>query len=136
MKEPKDKRTTEYKEWKKNYDAQSKGLGDTVEKVFEKTGVAKVAKWALGEDCGCDERKEKLNKLFHYPKVNCLTEKEFNYLTPLVGKLNKVEPDVQEKLLAIFNRVFNQNEVLTNCGQCFLNNVWKQLEKVYKQYSV
>lgn len=134
MKEPKDKRTKEYKEWKKNYDAQSKGLGDTVEKVLEKTGVAKVAKWALGEDCGCDERKEKLNQMFHYPKVNCLTEEEFNYLTPLIGKLNRVEPDVQEKLLGIFNRVFNQNEVLTNCGQCFLNNVWKQLEKVYKQY--
>ena len=36
----------------------SKGLGDTVEKVFKATGVDKVAKWVLGEDCGCDERKE------------------------------------------------------------------------------
>lgn len=134
MKEPKDKRTNEWKEWKKNFDAESKGLGDTVEKVFEKTGIAKVAKWALGEDCKCDERKTKLNNLFHYPKVNCLTEEEFNYLTPLIGKLNTVQPDVQERLLGIFNRVFNQNEVLTNCGQCFLNNVWKQLEKMYKQY--
>ena len=30
--------------------AQSEGLGDTVEKVLEVTGVAKVAKWVLGED--------------------------------------------------------------------------------------
>ncbi len=30
--------------------AESKGLGDTVEKVLEATGVAKVAKWLLGED--------------------------------------------------------------------------------------
>ena len=29
--------------------AESKGLGDTVEKVLEVTGVAKVAKWLLGE---------------------------------------------------------------------------------------
>ena len=134
MKEPKDKRTTEYKEWKKNYDAQSKGLGDTVEKFTKATGIKKAVEFLAGQDCGCRERQNALNKLFHYPKVNCLTEEEFNYLTPLVGKLNTVEPDVQERLLGIFNRVFNQNEVLTNCGQCFLNNVWKQLEKVYNQY--
>ena len=34
-----DKRTKEYKEWKKNYDNFDKGLGDKVEKVFKKTGV-------------------------------------------------------------------------------------------------
>ena len=44
----------------------SKGLGDTVEKVFKATGIDKVAKWILGEDCGCEERKEKLNKMFPY----------------------------------------------------------------------
>ena len=44
--------------------AESKGLGDTVEKVLEATGISKVAKWILGEDCGCDERKAKLNELY------------------------------------------------------------------------
>ena len=43
--------------------AQSEGLGDTVEKVLEVTGVAKLAKWVMGEDCGCDDRKAKLNAL-------------------------------------------------------------------------
>ena len=38
-----------------------KGLGDTIEEVFKKTGISYVAKKALGEDCGCKERKEKLN---------------------------------------------------------------------------
>jgi len=33
---PKDKRTKAYKEWKAKYDNQSKGLGDTVKKVFDK----------------------------------------------------------------------------------------------------
>jgi hypothetical protein len=27
------------------------GLGDTIEIVLKKTGIAKVAKWILGEDC-------------------------------------------------------------------------------------
>ena len=51
-----DKRTKEYKEWLKNQE--SEGLGDVVENVLEKTGIAKVAKFLRGEDCGCDERKE------------------------------------------------------------------------------
>jgi hypothetical protein len=134
MKEPKDKRTREWKEWKKNYDKHSEGLGDTVEKVLDKTGVAKVAKWVLGEDCGCDERKEKLNYLFPYQKPNCLEEDEFNYLADRVGKLNKVTVEEQERLLQIYNRVFNDSAVMTNCGTCFLNNVWKKLERVYNEY--
>ena len=40
-------------------DTSSRGLGDTLEKVFKKTGIDKVAKWVLGEDCGCD--KEEIN---------------------------------------------------------------------------
>ena len=44
----------------------SKGLGDTVEKITKATGIDKVAKFILGEDCGCEERKQKLNKLFPY----------------------------------------------------------------------
>ena len=43
-----------------------KGLGDTIEKVLEKTGIKHVAKKALGEDCGCNKRKETLNSWFPY----------------------------------------------------------------------
>ena len=60
--------------------AQSEGLGDTVEKVLEVTGVAKLAKWVMGEDCGCDERKAKLNSLFPYRKPECLLKDEHEYL--------------------------------------------------------
>ena len=58
----------------------SEGLGDTLEKVFKATGVDKVAKWIAGEDCGCDKRKEALNKLFPYRKIQCLTEDEHGIL--------------------------------------------------------
>lgn len=71
MQEPKDKRTTAYKEWK-----QSKGLGDTIEKITEATGVKKVVKAIFGDDCGCNERKEKLNDKFPYKRrpQRCFTE--------------------------------------------------------------
>ena len=45
---------------------QSKGLGDTIEKITESTGIKRIVKTIAGDDCGCDERKEKLNNLFPY----------------------------------------------------------------------
>ena len=58
-----------------------KEVGDIVEEVLEKTGAAKVAKFILGEDCGCEDRKEKLNELFRTTKKpDCLLEDEYNWL--------------------------------------------------------
>ena len=44
----------------------SKGLGDTIEKITKATGIDKIVKKTIGNDCGCDERKQLLNKLFPY----------------------------------------------------------------------
>jgi hypothetical protein len=44
----------------------SVGLGDTIEKLTTRTGIKKIVKKVVGEDCGCDGRKDKLNKLFPY----------------------------------------------------------------------
>jgi hypothetical protein len=32
----------------------SKGLGDTIAKITEATGIDKAVKFIAGEDCGCD----------------------------------------------------------------------------------
>lgn len=129
-----DKRSKAYKEWKKNHAESSKGLGDQVEKFTEATGIKKFVKFVAGDDCGCDERKDKLNYLFPAYKPNCLTEDEYNYLADRVGKLNKVTSEEQRALLNIYNRVFNDRKQLTGCSSCFLNGVWKKLERVYKEY--
>jgi hypothetical protein len=47
----------------------SKGLGDTIEKITKATGIKKVVDLLI-DDCGCDERKEKLNKKYPYEKTN------------------------------------------------------------------
>jgi hypothetical protein len=47
----------------------SKGLGDSIEKITKATGIKKivdVVSKATGKDCGCNERKNNLNKLFPY----------------------------------------------------------------------
>ena len=120
-----DKRTKKYK--------QSKGLGDTIEKITEATGIKKIVE-SLFDDCGCNKRKEILNKIFPY-KVNCLEENEFKELSEWF-KHNRlqVNAEQQKMLLKIYNRVFNKNLKFSTCGSCVRNMV-RDLERVYIEYS-
>ena len=45
---------------------ESKGLGDTIEKITTATGIKKVIHKIAGKDCGCNKRKNTLNKVFPY----------------------------------------------------------------------
>ncbi len=130
-----DKRSKAYKEWKKNHEAKSEGVGDTVAKITKATGIEKAVKFLAGEDCGCDERKKVLNHIFPYQKPLCLTEEEYNYLSDKIGNINKVSIEEQKELLSIYNRIFKDNKQLTSCSSCFLNGVWKKLERIFKEYS-
>ena len=130
------KKKSEKKAKKSTKSTKARGLGDTVEQVFEKTGIAKVAKWVLGEDCGCEERKTKLNYLFPYYKPECLTEEEYEYLNKYFTEAKStVHPQTQQKLLKIYNRIFHQKMSLTSCSSCFKNNLHKKLQRVYKEYN-
>lgn len=49
----------------------SKGLGDTVEKIATATGIKKVVEKVAsvtGKPCGCNKRKDTLNRMFPYDK--------------------------------------------------------------------
>tara|TARA_B100001093_G_C25922209_1_gene633179 strand:- start:258 stop:425 length:168 start_codon:yes stop_codon:yes gene_type:complete len=50
----------------------STGLGDTIEKFTAKTGIKRVVKVVTKkagiDDCGCDDRRDTLNRLFPYGK--------------------------------------------------------------------
>ena len=130
-----DKRTKEYKEWVASQDNQSEGLGDTIEKITEATGIKKAVKFIAGEDCGCDKRKEKLNQLFPYKKPECLTEYEYNYLVEEMRVAKNVIPQLtQVKMLKIYNRVFHDKKKPSSCGPCFLEpyNALKKLILEYK----
>ena len=55
-----------YKELKESVSNKAVGLGDTFAKVTATIGLDKAVKALVGEDCGCDERKDKLNKIFKF----------------------------------------------------------------------
>jgi len=49
----------------------SKGLGDSIEKFTKATGIKKVVdiiSKKTGKDCGCNKRKDILNRSFSYNK--------------------------------------------------------------------
>jgi|TARA_R110001583_G_scaffold26913_2_gene96700 hypothetical protein len=52
--------------------AKSKGVGDTIEKITKATGIKHLVgatTKAVGiKDCGCNSRKDSLNRMFPYKK--------------------------------------------------------------------
>ena len=56
-------KTNSYEELKDSVSKAPKGLGDSIAKVTSAVGLDKLVKTIVGEDCGCDERKDKLNKI-------------------------------------------------------------------------
>jgi|TARA_R110000751_G_scaffold198509_1_gene303381 hypothetical protein len=49
----------------------SKGLGDDIERVAQFTGIKKavdVVSQKLNRDCGCEQRKNSLNRIFPYKR--------------------------------------------------------------------
>jgi hypothetical protein len=119
---------------KKQTKKQSEGLGDTVEKITKATGIDKLVKFVAGEDCGCEERKVKLNSLFRYKEPKCLLEHEYKYLTLWYReRRNKVTTSDQQTLLKIYNRVFSAQQEPTSCADCF-KRMLNDLQKVYDSY--
>jgi hypothetical protein len=114
------------------------GLGDTIEQITEATGIKKVVDTiskVTGWDCGCDKRKETLNKLIPYKKANCLIEEDYNYLTGLFSKyLNELTINQQYKLIEIYERVFNIRLQHSNCSSCW-RDIVNELKKVYETFN-
>ena len=109
----------------------SKGLGDSIEKVLKKTGIDKVAKKVLGDDCGCDKRKEALNKMFPYAKVRQFTEDEMSIYESVLPRIKAtISGADQSTLVKLYNKVFNANKKPSSCGSCVQQTV-AQLAKVY-----
>jgi hypothetical protein len=112
----------------------AQGLGDTIDQITTATGIKALVKFVAGTDCGCDQRKEALNKLFPYSKPNCLSEQDYNFLKEFFEVTRgSVVPTVQYRLNQIYTSTFNKNAEFTNCGSCLLDRI-NELKKVFDQY--
>jgi NAD(P)H-nitrite reductase large subunit len=111
-----------------------KGLGDTIERITEATGIKTVVEAiseATGVDCGCGERKELLNKLFPYKQTECLNDEDNEYLANFFSVTNnQLTPKQQSKIIDIYKNVFNQKIEPSNCGSCWRDRI-NELKKIY-----
>ena len=103
----------------------SKGLGDTIEKITEATGIKKVVKAIAGEDCGCDDRRDLLNSLFPYKKMQpeCLDPEEIEYLSSGVLRKTSLPYKDRERIATIHSRVFKHKfDIPCTCSP----KIWMQ----------
>lgn len=137
-----DKRSKEYKEWKKSFEEgqanKPEGLGDVVANITKATGLDKVAESvadALGfDDCGCEERQKRWNEKFSFRKPECFTEEEYLFLKDFFASYtNKVSYTDRKKLYKIYNRVFSKNETPTSCSACLRDKI-NSLRKLFSDY--
>jgi hypothetical protein len=114
-----------------------KGLGDTIELLTEATGIKKAVELfseITGLDCGCDERKEKLNKIFPYKKPNCLNEEDYSYLKAFFStNPSQITPVVQRELSSIYKNIFNVDLESTSCASCWRDYIG-EIRRIYNEY--
>lgn len=70
----------------------SKGVGDVIAKITESVGIKPCE--------GCKKRKEKLNKLFPFKKVNALNDEQ-------ITLLNDFDSLSDTEIIKIYNDCFN-----------------------------
>ena len=116
----------------------SKGLGDDIEKYITKPlGIKKVVDTvakAVDKDCGCQKRREILNKWF--PKKGNLTQEEFDFLQMFFETYNgtKLKSEGERDMLyAIYNKINRTNEKPSSCSAC-LRNIVESLRVEFKRY--
>ena len=112
-----------------------KGLGDTIEQITTATGIKAVVdkiSEVTGIDCGCEERKEALNKLWSYRQPNCISEDNVTWLAEfLQNKPEQLTIKAQERLKIIYKEVFSVDFMTTSCGSCWRDMI-REIERVYE----
>jgi hypothetical protein len=112
-----------------------KGLGDTIEQITEATGIKTVVEKVselTGINCGCEERKELLNKIWTYRQPNCLSVESIEWLsTFLPNRPEQLTIKIQERLKIIYKEVFSIDFMTTSCGSCWRDMI-REIERVYE----
>ena len=113
----------------------SKGLGDKIAAVTKATGIEKVVKTFFGDDCGCDERRDRLNKMFPSRKVEQMNEEQIVFFRDVLQVKYRTHAnlgrDVGDKFYQLYQDVFGVKKKKTSCSSCN-KNMYIELLKVYE----
>ena len=92
--------------------AKSKGLGDTIAKITEAIGIAPCE--------GCNKRKESLNRLFPFKRVD----------SSKVDLIKDVDSLSDMELIELYNSVFNTSIEIESFKENIRNAVIADLKKL------
>lgn len=113
----------------------SKGLGDTIQKVTKATGVEKVVKKFFGDDCGCDERRARLNKMFPYRDIKQMTSEQMSFFKDVIQPAYRSGQNLGRQnakgFYQLYEEVFQKKMKQTTCASCN-KNMYIELLKVYE----
>jgi hypothetical protein len=146
-----DKRTREYIAYAKFnklsndvINTKGLGLGDVIESITEATGIKKVVKAIFGDDCGFDERKDKMNHKFPIKRKpqRCLTKDFYNSYKEYVDRRslnvwNQIDIDVLIDTYAhVFAIQYHSKDLCRSCAGSakILFNISKELDIVFYTY--
>jgi len=130
-----DRRSKEFRLMKEEFASQKeiKGLGDVVEAFTKATGIKAVVDKVsdvLGVDCGCDERREKLNNLLPRGRkqVRCMTDEEYAEYGLFMNtrKKGRLEADEVKYLMSLYTKIYNRKWAKVRCTQCALKGRVKE----------
>jgi hypothetical protein len=138
--EDKSKKSTAKRKRKRVSRPKSQGLGDTIEKVTEATGIKKaveVVSEALGVDCGCESRKNWLNERFRYKNIECMTrDQALRWETINVDPMrltHKQRKEVSEFHAEVFKK---KPEMPCTCAPSEWARLVHEIDELYKAYLV
>jgi len=143
-----DRRSKEFRLMKEEFASQKeiKGLGDVVEAFTKATGIKAVVDKVsdvLGVDCGCDERRERLNNLLPRGRkqVRCMTDEEYTEYGLFMNtrKKGRLEADEVKYLMSLYTKIYNRKWAKVRCTQCALKGRVKEamsdLDRTYNNHN-
>ena len=143
-----DRRSKEFRLMKEEFASQKeiRGLGDVVEAFTKATGIKAVVDKVsdvLGVDCGCDERREKLNNLLPRGRkqVRCMTDEEYTEYGLFMNtrKQGRLEADEVKYLMSLYTKIYNRKWAKVRCTQCALKGRVKEamadLDRTYNNHN-
>ena len=143
-----DRRSKEFRLMKEEFASQKeiRGLGDVVEAFTKATGIKAVVDKVsdvLGVDCGCDERRERLNNLLPRGRkqVRCMTDEEYAEYGLFMNtrKKGRLEADEVKYLMSLYTNIYNRKWAKVRCTQCALKGRVKEamadLDRTYNNHN-
>jgi hypothetical protein len=64
-----------------------------------------------------------------------LLEDEYNFVSDIIESgVDRLDAAQVNRMIEVYNRVFNENRKPTNCNSCFINSIFKPLKTLYGTY--